>query len=143
MTTAAATPTSALHHARQVVGMAILAPANPLVWYSHDGVGYWLGTLLVPVVIALVLFGLYALLFAKRAKDAWPKSFFMLAWVLLVLTLAGAWMSVMTGEKGSVAMQAPIIAPNQASNQPANSQSESGGKTFTYEEAFGLPPEKK
>jgi len=118
MTTAAATPTSALHHARQVAGMAILALANPLVWYSQAPVLQWAVTWIVPLLIALVAFGLFALFFTKRAKQAWPGRFYMLAWILLALTLAGPWINM--GKRGAEpsVVETPGVATPSQSTQP-------------------------
>ena len=90
MTSAATSATpKPLIFARQIAGMAILALANPLVWYSNEPVLRWIGSWGVPVLIALAVFGLYALFFAKRAKQAWPGRFFLLAWVLVALATVG------------------------------------------------------
>ena len=82
-------PTMPLRLARHAVGMMILAAANPLIYYSDGKLLTWAATWSVPLVFAAVVFALYALFLTKRAKAAWPKSFFMLAWVLLALSVAG------------------------------------------------------
>lgn len=119
MTTAVATPTSALHHARQIAGMAILALANPLVWYSQAPVLQWAVTWIVPLLIALVAFGLFALFFTKRAKQAWPGRFYMLCWILLVLVLAGPWINM--GKRGADPMpsvdQSGATSPSSAASK--------------------------
>ena len=84
-TTAAQATPKPLIFARHLIGMGIVALANPLIYYSNNPTRAWLETWLHPVAFALVAFGLYALFLTKRAKQAWPKSFFILAWVLLAL----------------------------------------------------------
>ena len=121
MTSAATSATpKPLIFARQIAGMAILALANPLVWYSNEPVLRWLESWCVPVLIALAAFGLYALFFTKRAKQAWPGRFFMLAWVLVVLATAGPWISLSkrgtAWEKG--AMQRPSSGAMPTQSQP-------------------------
>jgi len=108
-----------------IAGMAVVALANPLI-YSGGGFYLWSVTLGAALLGAGVAYGLYALVFPKRAKAAWPGSFFMLAWVMLALALLQGW----TVQPGG------LPAP-QASSQPQK------GQTFTYEEAMGLPPAKK
>lgn len=72
-------PSTSLIFICQIVGMSILALANPLVWYSHEPVLRWLEAWDVPVLIALAAFGLYGLFFTKRAKQAWPGRIVLLA----------------------------------------------------------------
>ena len=76
---------SALRFGRHIAGMALFALVNPLIYYSKSPVSTWFSNWAVSVVLALVFFGLYALFFTERAKAAWPKSFFTLAWVFVVL----------------------------------------------------------
>lgn len=91
-TTAQATPKPLLF-ARHLIGMGIVALANPLIYYSEQPAFRWLETWATPIVLALVAYGLYALFLTKRAKQGWPKSFFILAWVLLALLVAGPWIN--------------------------------------------------
>ena len=87
-TDAQATPRP-LIFARHLIGMGIVALANPLIYYSDQPAFRWLETWATPIVLALVAYGLYALFLTQRAKAAWPKSFFILAWVLLTMLVAG------------------------------------------------------
>lgn len=89
-TAAQATPRPILF-ARHLISMGILALANPLIYYSDQPAFRWLETWATPIVLALVAYGLYALFLTQRAKAAWPKSFFILAWVLLSMLVAGPW----------------------------------------------------
>ncbi|MDO9250839.1 MAG: hypothetical protein Q7U48_04735 [Hydrogenophaga sp.] len=89
-----AQPSSALRFGRHIVGMALFALANPLIYNSDEPVTRWLSIWAVAIAIALVFFGLYALFFTESAKAAWPKSFFTLAWVFVVLVTVGPYISL-------------------------------------------------
>ena len=113
MTSAATSATpKPLIFARQIAGMAILALANPLVWYSNEPVLRWIGSWGVPVLIALAVFGLYALFFAKRAKQAWPGRFFLLAWVLVALATVGPWINMSKRDATPVATPTSELMSN-------------------------------
>ena len=90
-TTAAQATPRPLIFARHLIGMGIVALGNPLIYYSDQPAFRWLETWATPIVLALVAYGLYALFLTQRAKAAWPKSFFILAWVLLAMLVAGPW----------------------------------------------------
>lgn len=92
MEQAAQQPVTPLRFARHIVGMAILALASPYVWYGSERTLTWFSTWITPLVIAAIAFGVYALFFRKRAKAAWPKSFFILAWVFLGLAVASPYL---------------------------------------------------
>lgn len=99
-TTVAATP-QPLRIARHVVGMMILALASPYVWYGSQGFMTWVSTWLIPLLFAVFAFGLYYLFFTKRAKAAWPRSFFMLAWVLLALVVGGPYLEMFNNKRAA------------------------------------------
>lgn len=119
MNTATATNSTSnpLIFARQIVGMAILALANPMVWYSNEPVLRWLESWGVPVLIALAAFGLYALVFTKRAKQSWPGRFFLLAWVLVALVTAGPWINLSKRGAAPMAAQTPALMSNDVSTK--------------------------
>lgn len=96
---------------RHLVGMGIVALANPRIYSSDDPLCAWLETWLLPIAIALAAYGLYALLLAKRAKQAWPKSFFILAWVLLALL--SPWVITHRSSANTAQVQQPLQAPAQ------------------------------
>lgn len=110
-TTAAQATPRPLIFARHLIGMGIVALANPLIYYSDQPAFRWLETWATPLVLALVAYGLYALFLTQRAKAAWPKSFFILAWVLLALLVAGPWIN-MSSHRVSTAQIQP--APTNA-----------------------------
>lgn len=116
----ATTATHAQIATRNLVGLAVVALANPLIYFG--GGGYqWSVTLGAALLGACVVYGLYALVFTKRAKAAWPGQFFVLAWVLMALNLFNLWTD-----------QTPRAQPAQTtSSAPAK------GQTFTYEQAVG------
>lgn len=84
-TTSRAETPPALLFGRHIVGMALVALLNPLIYYSNEPVAKWFSIWAGAIAFALACFGLYALFFTARAKEAWPKSFFTLAWVFVVL----------------------------------------------------------
>lgn len=83
----------ALRVARHVVGMALVALAHPMVHRSDDPVMTWALAWIGTILLAGALYGLYALFFTSRAASGWPKSAIMLAWVLLLLGMFGAYQS--------------------------------------------------
>lgn len=100
------TPTAILA-GRHAVGFAVVSLVNPLIYSANDSLIVWVATWLFPLGLALVLYGLYALFFTNRAKAAWPKSFFVLAWVVLFLSLLGNYQ----GPKPLPAQVAPQSSP--------------------------------
>lgn len=121
-------PTMPLRLARHAVGMMILAAANPLIYYSDGKLLTWAATWSVPLVFAAVVFALYALFLTKRAKAAWPKSFFMLAWVLLALSVAGPYLEKFN-QKAATTPEAQTSLPR--ATEPAR---------YLTEEELGFPP---
>lgn len=114
-TTTAPATSQPLVFARHLIGMGIVALANPLIYYSDNPTRAWLETWLHPIAFALIAFGLYTLFLTKRAKQAWPKSFFILAWVLLALLVAGPWINHSRTSappaESQVRTPAPVTAP--------------------------------
>lgn len=118
-TTAAQATPKPLLFACHLLGMGIVALANPRIYSSDDSVRAWLETWLFPIAIALVAYGLYALLVTKLAKQAWPKSFFILAWVLLALL--SPWIN--THRSNAIAAQDQVHA-----QAPANATHSAAGE---------------
>lgn len=125
---------AALIFARHIVGMALAALANPLIWYSNDSMGFWVGTWVGPLVIAGALFCLYWLFFTQRAKMAWPGRFFMLAWVLLALSLAGPWVNRVINANTRISANNNSGSAQQFAQAPINSQ------TAVHDILKELPP---
>lgn len=114
-TTAAQATSKPLIFARHMIGMGIVALANPLMYYDREPIGVWLMTCFAPLVGAIVVYGLYAVFLTERAKRAWPKSFFTLAWVLLVLVLIGQWSDYNRARSAPPPVPA-VAAPAQTQN---------------------------
>lgn len=129
MEQAAQQPVTPLRFARHIMGMAIIALASPYVWYGSERTLTWFFTWITPLVIAAVVYGLYALAFRRRAKEAWPQSFFMLAWVILALGVVSPYFDA-SGSKSKA-------AENNRQPAPAATPISSEKKAFTYEEAVG------
>lgn len=123
-TTAAQATPRPLIFARHMIGLVIVALANPLIYYDRQPIGMWLLTCLGPIVLAVAAYGLYSVFFTERAKRGWPTSFFMLAWVFIGLFLIGQW-----SEYNSIRTQKPVaqapttsqsIAPSPQLNSSAS-----------------------
>lgn len=107
-----------LSFALHLIGMGIVALANPRIYSSDDPVRGWLETWLSPIAIALVAYGLYALLLTKHAKQAWPKSFFILTWVLLALL--SPWINTYRSGANTAQVQQPAQAPAHVTHSTTN-----------------------
>ena len=117
-TAPAAQPGAGLRIARNAVGMALVALANPMVWHDRQPVILWAATWLVPAIAAAAVFALLALFFTKRARAAWPRGAILIAWVLLALVLAGYWMTYLGARRapeagGSQVPAAAVQTPSQ------------------------------
>lgn len=95
-----------LLYGRHIVGMALFALLNPLIYYDSQPIIAWLTGWAVALVVAAILFGAYALFFTERAKSAWPGGVFMLAWVLVVLVVIGNWSTYNEIRSGAAARRA-------------------------------------
>lgn len=113
-TTATQATPRPLIFARHLIGMVVVALANPLIYYDRQPIGMWLMTWLGPVVLALAAYGLYAVFFTERAKHGWPTSFFMLAWVFLGLFMIGQWSEYNGIRTQKPVAQTPMTAPSNA-----------------------------
>lgn len=81
----------ALIFGRNIVGMALFALLNPLLYYDSQPVMVWLTGWAMALLVAAIAFGAYALFFTASAKSSWPRGFFMLAWAIAVLVVIGGW----------------------------------------------------
>ncbi|WP_314972831.1 hypothetical protein [Comamonas testosteroni] len=163
-TTAAQATPRPLIFTRHLIGMGIVALANPLIYYDRQPIGMWFITYLGPIVLALAAYGLYAVFLTERAKRGWPNSFFMLSWVILGLFILGQWSdynSIRTQKPAAQAAARPVTPQNSpaslapfygkldepSSRQPGQideilkdapaHQPQQQKRTFTYEEAYG------
>ena len=80
-TESSAVKTAAPH----VIGLMALAMANPLVHHTNNPVYQWSLAFATPLLLAGFVYLIYAVFRREKAKDGWPKSFFLLAWVLSAL----------------------------------------------------------
>lgn len=83
---------NALVFGRHLGAMTLAALMNPLIYYSDRPFARWVETWAAPLAISAACYAAYALFFTQRAKEAWPRSFFTLAWVFLLLTIAGPYL---------------------------------------------------
>lgn len=77
--------------ARHVAGMAVVALANPLIYYDGNPVEAWAITLFGAIIIASILFGLLALIQPQRVKLLFPMTPIKSAWFILALMLLSNW----------------------------------------------------
>lgn len=113
-------PSAGLRLGRHVVGMAAAALANPLIYTGPAGMFSWVVPWIAALLVAGALYGLFLLFFTGRAKAAWPGSFIVLAWVLLALQLAGAWLNYSNADRlGELAQPATAEVPSSAGPKPA------------------------
>jgi len=77
--------------ARHVVGMAVVALGNPMIYSDPSPLFVWLTGWVMALLVASVVFGVYALLFTSRAKFVWPRMVLAMAWVIVVLYALGGW----------------------------------------------------
>lgn len=113
-----------LRLARHAVGMMILALASPYIHYSEQPITTWIGTWAAPLIIAMLAYGLFTLFFTKKAKAAWPKSFLILAWACLALTVASPYIDQLSKQHQA---QRPQELPAPAATR---------SRPLTYEEAI-------
>ena len=81
----------ALTVARHVAGMAVVALANPLIYYDSNPVEAWAITLFGAIIIGACLFGVLALISPNRAKQAFPMTLIKASWLILVLMVLSKW----------------------------------------------------
>lgn len=109
-----------LRFARHIVGMAILSAANPLIYYSSNKATTWAATLIAPLLIAAVIFTLYALFFTNRAKAEWPKSFLVMAWVFLAIVVAQPYMENFQNKQAASRQQSQVANEHSGQFEPFN-----------------------
>lgn len=100
--------------ARHVVGMAVVALGNPLIYFDSRHIEAWLMTWVSPLLLAGLIFGLFSLFFTERAKSGWPGGFLKLAWVLTVAAVIVPWLERDERPAAQVAQPAPVVTPAQA-----------------------------
>lgn len=86
-----ATTPSTFNPVPHLIGIGVLGAANPLIYYSSEPIVTWLLPLASLALLVGLIYGGYRLLAPARAKAAGLKPFFMLAWVLVALSIFNAW----------------------------------------------------
>lgn len=133
------TSKSWIRYARHLVGIAILMLASPEVVLFGGGVGGWASLVVILVLFAFALAGLYALFFTQRAKRNWPSSLFRVGWTLAVVYLLGSW-SPFWGAKTTKHSATP--APEQSSPKlpQGNAEPEHISEPIDWEKGVITPP---
>lgn len=116
------TPNS-LVFGRHLGAMALASLMNPLIYYSDHPFTRWVETWATPLAISSASYAAYALFFTRRAKEAWPRSFFILAWVFLLLTIAGPFMDKLRHQRTPSVAESKSMAAEVTTTTSAAIQS--------------------
>lgn len=73
--------------ALHAVGLLLAALANPLIYYDQSPVVAWLGAVAGAVAMAVILYGLFWLLFPRRARAAGAQRLVLVLWFSMGLML--------------------------------------------------------
>lgn len=123
-------PSTALRLGRHAAGIMIAALANPMIYFGTDKVLVWLATWGPVLIATAVIYGLLTLFLTRRARAAWPGGGIALAWVLLLLIVAGNWINYQEAHdrRGAVpaVRQSPLPERNPAgpNTEPPASEEE-------------------
>ena len=82
-TPAPRSPRIALH----AVGLLLAALANPLIYYDRSPMVAWLGTVAGAAAMAAVLYGLFWLIFPRRARAAGVQRLVLVLWFSMGMML--------------------------------------------------------
>lgn len=134
------TSKSWIRYARHLVGIAMLMLASPEVVLYGGGVDGWVSLVVILVLIAFALAGLYALFFTKRAKRNWPSSLFRVAWTLTVLYLLGSW-SPFFGAKTTTHSATPASEQAAPKAPQGNVEPEHLSEPIAWEKGVITPPQ--
>lgn len=94
-----------------LVGIIAITIFHPYIKYSRSPVTEWLYLSSLPVAGAALFYGIYALVFRKRARGSWPNGFLALAWLMAFFSIANPHM------KSSSSVSTPAAAPISAHSQ--------------------------
>ena len=75
----------ALHAA----GLLLAALANPLIYFDRSPVAAWLGTVAGAVAMAAIFYGLFWLLFPRRARAAGVQRLVLVLWFSMGMMILG------------------------------------------------------
>lgn len=88
---APAAATHLLQPAVQIACLMVFALAHPAIFNDQQPLLAWVSAWAVPMAFALSACALHAALRQGRSPAAWPGRFVAVAWVMMVLTMAGPW----------------------------------------------------
>ena len=134
------TSKSWIRYARHLVGIAILMLASPEVVLFGGGVGGWVSLVMILVLFAFALAGLYALFFTQRAKRNWPSSLFRVGWTLAVVYLLGAW-SPFFGTKTPTHSTTPATEQSAPKAPQGNVDPKQPSEPIDWEKGVITPPQ--
>ena len=75
----------------QIACLMAFALAHPAIFTDRQPVLAWVSAWAIPMAFALSACALHAALRQGRSPAAWPGRFVAVAWVMMVLTMAGPW----------------------------------------------------
>lgn len=75
----------------QIACLMAFALAHPTIFTDRQPVLAWVSAWAIPMAFALSACALHAALRQGRSPAAWPGRFVAVAWVMMVLTMAGPW----------------------------------------------------
>lgn len=78
-------PRIALH----AVGLLLAALANPLIYYDHSPVVAWVGTVAGAAAIAAIIYGMFWLIFPRRARAGGVQRLVLVLWFSMGMMLLG------------------------------------------------------
>lgn len=78
--------------ALQIACLMIFALAHPAIFADRQPVLAWVSAWAIPMAFALSACALHGALRQGRSPAAWPGRFAAVAWVMMVLSMAGPWM---------------------------------------------------
>ena len=121
--------------ARHVVGMGLVALANPLIYYDSSPVEAWAMTLFGAILIALALFGLITLIQPKRAAMLFPMTPIKSAWLILALMLFSKWQDYrqFQAPRAPVVQSAPVPPKGSFTFEEAQQKTTESGPWLEYQ----------
>ena len=76
----------------QIACLMVFALAHPAIFADRQPVLAWVSAWAIPMAFALSACALHGALRQGRSPAAWPGRFAAVAWVMMVLSMAGPWM---------------------------------------------------
>ncbi|WP_287914169.1 hypothetical protein [Comamonas sp.] len=121
------------------LGLAVLAAFNPLLPHYSNPLREWAGSLLTSLFLAAIIYGLYVLCFRQHAKNSWPMSFLLLAWLLVGSTVFVPYTS--NTPKQNALIEVSSVVESEIEKFPKDTPPAT--QRILTEEEMGFPPAKR